>query len=126
MLARTVATAVLILMLATPAGAGGKALTTPSLVPPATGKLTCLITNVSTNKDLNYNLQIVRSTGSAASTQTNRRLVPGAEHVFRSTDNNARYCLVEILSGNTKTTRVSVMIENASEEVLAALSAPSK
>jgi hypothetical protein len=112
----------LILALATPVDAG-LIFITPGLDAPNDGSLGCRVVN----GDLNRPIQFVRRIfGFAGNVVFNPSAVastlqPGASSISFSTDNDAKYCIVEVISGPRKTVRVTLVIRDASGEEIVAV-----
>ncbi|MBW2235974.1 MAG: hypothetical protein JRG85_11330 [Deltaproteobacteria bacterium] len=126
MLGRTLTAAALILTLAAPAWAGSKLIVTPSLVPPSNGALGCILVNASETKSLEVNVSIRTTDGSPAGLGFGTALLPRSSVSVENTQDQASYCVIEIVSGSSKNARVTVWVKDASGELTAAVAAPGK
>ena len=126
MLGRALAATALILALATPAWAGSKPIVTPSLVPPSNGALGCILVNASDTKPLEVNIRIVKPDGATASFLGGVLVAPYTRAIRESTNDEARHCMVEVVSGKAKDARVTVWVKDASGKLIAAVAGPSK
>lgn len=126
MLGRTLAATALFTMLATPALAGSKPIVTPGLLPPLNGALGCEVVNASTTKPLEINIRIVKTDGTTASFLGGVLVAPYTRAVRESPNDDARHCMVEVVSGKAKDARVTIWVSNASGKLIAAVAAPSK
>ncbi|MBW2235975.1 MAG: hypothetical protein JRG85_11335 [Deltaproteobacteria bacterium] len=126
MLGRTLAAAALSLTLATPALAGSKPIVTPGLIPPSDGALGCEVVNASTTKPLEVNIRIVKPDGTTASFLGGVLVAPYTRAIRESTNDEARHCMVEVVSGKAKDARVTIWVKNASGKLIAAVAGPSK
>ena len=124
MLGRALAATALILT--TPALAGSKHIVTPGLIPPSDGALGCEVVNASTTKRLEVNIRIVKTDGATASFLEPVLVAPYTRAIRESTNDEARHCMVEVVSGKAKDARVTVWVKDASGKLIAAVAGPSK
>ena len=126
MFARTLASIVLILTLATPAAAGGKVIVTPILAGTSNGSFGCDILNASQNKVLEFTLQILQQDGSLLGSKSNITLAPRRSTTAQTGGLLARYCVMEVTSGRAKDVRMTVWVRDVGGALIAVLAAPSK
>ena len=98
-------------------------ITTPALLPPASGSLLCDVVNTK-DAPVSFTVDLISTTGGVVTSTDGDTSYPSGNplvHLAISTSDFARFCRVTVTSGNRKHLRVSLQVRDSSGFVMAAL-----